>query len=1303
MSSTTIEQEVAPKLAAPRGDMAELIQALDWSRTPLGPMDTWSPTLRMMVPFVLANRFPMLLWWGPQFVNIYNDAYRPILGAKHPRALGQRVSECWSEIWHILEPLIETPYRGGPATWLEDFALEFRRHGYWEEAHFTVAYSPVPDETAASGIGGVLATVHEITGKVIGERRVQLLRELGARVEAKSADEACAAAAAVLGSFAKDIPFALFYLADGGHNRLRLAGAVGVEPGARISPLTVELGAGNAAWPFQAALRSRGPEVVERLAERFGEVPPGPWPDPPTTAVVVPLKSQLAHQLAGFLVIGTSSRLRFDEQYQSFVELLAAQVATAIANARAYEEERRRADALAEIDRAKTAFFSNVSHEFRTPLTLMLGPLEDVLARPDEAPLAASRDQLQVTHRNSLRLLKLVNTLLDFSRLEAGRLTANYERVDLSAFTAELAAVFRSAVEKAGLQLRVDCPPLAGTAYVDRDMWEKIVFNLLSNALKFTLAGEIAVRVRQAGSNFELTVTDSGVGIPEQELPNLFKRFHRIENVRSRTHEGTGIGLALVLELTRLHGGQVNVTSREGEGSQFTVTLPAGRAHLPDEQVEPIGTETGPYQTRHASSLTRIKAESFLEEALRWLPGESAAPFAPPPREQARFSARPKAARIVLIDDNADMREYVRRLLGVSYVVDSFSDGEAALAALREERPDLLLTDVMMPRLDGFGLLKAIRSDPKLNTLPVILLSARAGEEASVEGYDAGADDYLIKPFTARELLSRVAAHLKMGRLRAEIAAQNSKLSAQDLASRRLAAIVESSDDAIISKTLDGIITSWNQGAERLFGYAPEEIIGESILVLIPPERRDEEPQILARLRQGEPIEHYETVRRHKDGRLLDVSLTVSPIRDERGRVIGASKIARDITARRRADARQRALVDMLASVNRAAALPEIYEAALNAMLRCLNADRASILLSDEQHVMRFVAWRGLSDGYRAVVEGHSPWSPGDPDPQPVCIDNLNDVTLEPRIRTVVEKEGIWALAFIPLTYERRLMGKLMLYYDAPHGFEPGEVQLASAIASQIAFAVQRQRGAQALEALVAERTRSLREAVGQMEEFSYSVSHDLRSPVRAMRGFAEVLLEDYGAQLDEQGRDLLTRICRNGVRMDRLIQDLLTYSRISRLEIGLEPVPLDRVLRNVIDQYPELRPTRATIEIPASLPLVLAHEPSLTQVLSNLLSNAVKFVAPGRRPCVVVSAEQRAGVVRVSLADNGIGVPPDYQGRLFNMFERLHPQLNYEGTGIGLAIVRKAMERMNGKVGMHSLEAGGSCFWIELPIPSAT
>ena len=817
---------VEPVRGAGGGEMSERVRAFDWSKTAIGPIEGWSPALRMQVDFLLANRFPLLLWWGPTFCSIYNDAYAPILGAKHPWALGRPVSECWSEIWDVLEPLIETPFQGGPATWIEDFELEIRRHGYLEEGHFTVAYSPVPDETAPRGIGGVIATVHEISAKILAERRVAALRDLGSRAaEAKTAEQACAIAAATLDAYPKDVPFALLYLIDAGGEAASLAGAAGVAVAEDVSPLRVALDETPATgWPLAEARRAEAIVPVERIAERFSTVPPGPWSDPPHTAVVMPIPSHKAHEPAGLLVAGVSPRLRLDEHYLDFLELLRTQVATAIANARAYEEEKRRAEALAEIDRAKTAFFSNVSHEFRTPLTLMLGPIEDLLAKSRTlAPGAAA--ELEIAHRNGLRLLRLVNTLLDFARIEAGKIRATYQPTDLAAFTAELASVFRAAVERAGLRLTVDCPALEQPVFVDRDMWEKIVLNLLSNAFKFTFEGEIAVTLASAGADAELRVRDTGTGIPAHEVPRLFERFHRIENARSRTHEGSGIGLALVHELVKQHGGSIAAESVVGAGTTFVVRIPFGSSHLPSDR---IGESRG-------SASAGTMPIHFVEEALHWLPdaerggarhaGEPLADVAASPVPALRsVPQRDEESPVVLVaDDNADIRHYVARLLGERYTVRSAADGTSALASARERRPDLVLTDVMMPRLDGFGLLRALRADPDTCDVPVILLSARAGEESRVEGMEAGADDYLIKPFSARELLARVAAHLQIARMRRDAAEAARRRGAQ------FQALLHHAPVGVYLVDAELRLREVNPIALPLFGALPGDVVGRDL------------------------------------------------------------------------------------------------------------------------------------------------------------------------------------------------------------------------------------------------------------------------------------------------------------------------------------------------------------------------------------------------------------------------------------------------------------------------------------------
>lgn len=1509
--------------AAQGGEMGQLTRQFDWGKTPVGPIESWPVSLQTTVQTMLGSRYAMWVGWGPEFTFFYNDAYaRVTLGPKHPWALGRPCREVWSEIWNEVGPRAESVIRTGEATWDEGLLLFLQRNGFPEETYHTFSYSPVPDDQG--GIGGMLCVVTEDTRRTIGERRLKTLRELaaGTSTGSRSAEEACQVTVGILKGNPYDVPFAFLYLLSADGTQAELAGVAGLSDDHGGVERSISFDGGDSPWPFAEAARAGDSQVVRPLPAVLLDPgkPIGIWPEPPQAAVVLPLARPGQSQLAGFLVAGLSPRLLFDDDYRGFLDLLAGQVATAIAAARAYEEERRRAEALAALDRAKTAFFSNVSHEFRTPLTLMRGPVEDLLAG-DQGPLPAHVDeQLRMVHRNSLRLLRLVNSILDFSRIEAGRVQARFEPTDLVRLTADLASTFRSTYERAGLKLHVRCSSLPRAVYVDREMWEKIVLNLLSNAFKFTLNGEVEIVVESGGSDgeaphAELRVRDTGIGIAPEELPRLFERFHRIENSGGRTHEGSGIGLALVQELVRLHGGQIRAESVVGLGTTFVVSIPYGTGHLPADQLAEPRSEP----------LTGERENPFVEEANRWLAGEPRSAEA-----STRLSGDSlgeiatnkfvsqvggKRPLVLVADDNADMREYVGRLLSEHYRVKAVGDGEAALKFVEQERPDLVLTDVMMPRLDGFGLLKRLRADARMEQTPIIMLSARAGEESRVEGMDAGADDYLVKPFSARELLARVGGHLQIARVRREasdrirkseeqlrralsaarmvawewnpatdslavsanarelfgvrpedpvdrgaygaalmvpqdlpghqaivasaierrgsyfsqyrmrraddgrtmwleerghaeasgegdteelrvvgvtidvterrtaelaleqerewfrvtlssigdavitadmegrvtflnqvaasltgwsledamglpltevfhIINENSRLvvenpvekvlrsglivglanhtllidrsgterpiddsaapirdadghvigvvlifrdvseqrgterkireselryrligdaandaiwdwdlrtdqvvwnegvqthfgykaeevaptalwwyehihpedrvrivrgiheridsggkdwsaeyrflhadgsgvhvsdrgqivhdesgravrmvgSMLDLTERRrgdedrfrLAAIVESSDDAIISKDLQGIITTWNRGAERLFGYTAQEAVGRSVTILIPPERNNEEPGILDRIRRGEPIDHYETIRRRKDGTLLNVSLTVSPLRDSEGRVVGASKIARDITERKRTE-------------------------------------------------------------------------------------------------------------------------------DA------------------------------------------LREADRRKNEFLATLAHELRNPLAPIRMGLELM------ELAGDDRETVVEVRRTlegqTQHLIRLVDDLLDISRITSGKVVLkkERVELSDIVRSAVEATRSLFSESGhelVLSLPAD-PVSLEADPTrLVQVLTNLLTNAARY-SPDRGT-VTLTATVEGEELRILVRDTGIGIPDDMLERIFDMFEQVDRSLERtrSGLGIGLTLVRRLVELHGGTVTAHSEGPNrGSEFRLRLPI----
>ncbi len=627
------------------GAMGKLIREMDWSKTPLGPIESWPQSLRTTVSLCLASNFPISIAWGPHRTQIYNDGYWPICGAKHPHSMGQDFRECWFSAWPAIGEAFEHA-SAGETTFLVNERMFLDRNGYLEETFFTFSFSPIRDETG--GVGGLFHPVTEMTDQTLAERRLKVLSDLADRTtDAKTVEEACRLITESLAEHELDLPFALLYLFDADGKRATLASSAGIQPETAISPDSVDLSQETpTSWPLADVASAGRPEEVNDLEGRFGSFSCGPYPEPPKTAYALPIVLPGLELTFGALVAGVSSRRALDDAYRTFYRMLSDRVSNALANARAYEEERKRAEALAEIDRAKTVFFSNVSHEFRTPLTLMLGPLEDTLAEGELPPQARGRSE--VARRNSLRRFREMIDALPaaiYTTDAEGRLTHfNPAAVELSGRT-----------------------PRLGT-----DQW---------------------------CVSWKLYYPD-GAPMPHDECP-----------------------MAVALKEGRIVQGQEVIGER------------------------PDGTRV-------------------------W--------FEPYP---------------------TPLRDAEDRIVG------------------------------------GINMLLDI---------------------------------------TERKRREHVTA--------------------------LLGAIVDSSDDAIVSKDLNGVITSWNKSAERMFGYTAQEMIGQPCAVMIPEDRSHEESQINEKLRRGEGVEHFKTVRVRKDGSRLDVSLTISPVRDTEGRIVGASKIARDITERKRAE-----------------------------------------------------------------------------------------------------------------------------------------------------------------------------------------------------------------------------------------------------------------------------------------------------------------------------------------------------------------------------------------------------------------
>jgi signal transduction histidine kinase/CheY-like chemotaxis protein len=789
------------------GVCAEVARSVDWTRTPLGSPDSWSTSLRTTLATIFHSRHPMFLWWGPELIQFYNDAYLPSFGVgKHPVAMGQPGRECWPEIWPLIGPQIEDVMRGGVPSWNEDQLVPILRNGRLEEVYWTYGYSPVFDD--GGSVAGTLVVCTETTARVVAERRLKLLRALGdALLATREPADTTRLAAAQLGADPYDIAFAI--------------AVSGSEP-----PLLVGVDEAAAAG-VQAVV---GKVVVTaRTFALPAPVAAQPWPEPVSAVHAVPIEG------SGHLVFGVSARLPFDDRYALFFAQIARQIEATQARVRV-EYERRNllehaplpaafltgpahvfdiangpfcamvgrdvrgkpyseafpelrqfplSEILANVYRsgepfvtnemrvplrgesgeieerffkfslsairgsdghvsgimaigieiteqvtarralqaaaqAKDEFLATISHELRTPLNAMLGWAK-ILQNDSRDPVKLQKG-LDVLERNAGAQARLVGDLLDVSRIISGKLTLALSAVDVAGAVAAALDVVRPSADAKRVRLETAIAADVGLTLADPDRVQQILWNLLSNAIRFTPSdGRVQVTVAREHSRLHIEIADTGAGIGAEHLANIFERFRQVDATTTRQHGGLGLGLAIVRYLVEAHGGSVSARSEGvGKGSTFDVLLP-------------------------------IRAVAFappVESDARVPP--SSAPAEQPPSELHRV-------RILAVDDDRDSLDLLRELLeSAGGVVTSANSVEQALA---QRGPfDIVISDIGMPVMDGYDLIRALRARPREagGSVPAIALTAYARTEDAARAREAGFQEHLTKPVDMSALLRAI-------------------------------------------------------------------------------------------------------------------------------------------------------------------------------------------------------------------------------------------------------------------------------------------------------------------------------------------------------------------------------------------------------------------------------------------------------------------------------------------------------------------------------------------------------------------
>jgi PAS domain S-box-containing protein len=1244
-----------PEFLQGGGELGQQIREYDWSKTSLGPVETWPQSLRTCIRIMLTSRQPIWIGWGKELIKFYNDPYKAIVGGKHPWALGKPASVVWKDIWKDIEPMLRQVMEKDEGTYVESQLLIMERNGYPEETYYTFSYTPIPGDDGKTA--GMFCANTDDTDRITSERQLKTLTELGKRLaDCKSNHEIIEKTITTLRENPQDFPFAIFRTIT--DNKAIFTHSTPLDEASALIAKEYEINAdSDVAEIIRKTINTRKPHVYKNLLQKVGELPKGAWEISPDQLIVLPIMGTTVKEPYGILSVGLNPYRLPDEKYMSFFMLVADQIATSFVDVHVLEEERKRAEALAEIDRAKTTFFSNISHEFRTPLTLLLGPIEDALNDP--ATVQENKMRMDVAYRNALRMQKLVNTLLDFSRIEAGRTEGKFSRVDICAFTQELAGTFRSAIEKAGMQLVFDCDKIKNEVYVDIDMWEKIVLNLISNAFKYSNEGNITVQLKEVGNTVQLSVSDTGIGIPADQIDKIFDRFHRVENIQGRSQEGTGIGLAMVKELVRMHQGTISVKSQVGKGSAFIVTIPSGRKHLEDDKLVDGSIALSHY------------ANAFVQEAMKWNQKEKYhESISDLETEAITNQTGTKKYKVLLADDNADIRDYVSRLLSGHFEVMTAIDGEDAFNKLIHKTPDLLLSDIMMPSLDGFGLLNRIRNHPDHKNLPVILLSARAGEEAKVEGLDAGADDYLVKPFSAKELLARVEANIKISKNRAA-------------AEANLRGMIRQLPIAtVLLKGPSLLIEIVNEKGLELWGRKYEEVINRPIAEALPELGEQGFIKLLEQVYttgttfngNEVPVQLF-----HSDKpEIFYLNFIYQPLKNEHGETEGIIGAAIDVTetvlARKKVEQSQKELNEL------ANAVPQLVWVAEPDGKVIYYNDRLREFSGAQKNADGSWHWNGLvhADDLGAT---EAAWKQ--------AVANGDVYQTEHRIQ-VKNGEYRW---FLSRAY--------------PHKNDQGIIIKWFGTATDIHSS---KTAATILEEEVKKRTRELNElnhsliqSNNELQQFAHVASHDLKEPVRKIKIFTSRLIEDGKSSFSENGKLYLQKITSASDRMNTMIEGVLNYSMLSAMNQKIEQVDLNEILKNIeIDLEVLITQKEASINY-KNLPTIEGASVLLYQLFYNLVNNSLKFSKPGVLPVIIITSvlEQQGEeeLVKITVRDNGIGFEQEFQEKIFETFLRLNSKDQFEGTGLGLSLCKRIVERHGGSIQAFGAPDEGSSFVIYLPL----